>query len=638
MKRLFYETGKWLTVMAALTALSVIFAFVPQFSGLVTEKASAEELPASGTCGSGCTYTFDPETGLLTISGDGYIDSYAFSDHDEIKKAVIGKGIQLQFRCSVFENCDGLEEVVFSGRNYRICAYCFCNCTSLKKVSLCEDTTIIENCAFKGCKNLKDMALPESVTYIGAEAFSNCSSWENVSIPPKTGSIGSYAYVKCNKLGYAVLPQTIESLGENIFDNCTGLKKIRIETEGWNNNGREDDIFGEASFVEKLEYSAKTRQAADCRGLWRLKEITAESSNPYLTSVNGVLYSKDKTELITWPAHHEGKIPSHVKTIRSAAFYNKDNVKDPILLVIPETVKKIESKAFVTFTSRDYVVLGHDTEIAEDSFEVNDLCHVYVYPDNKKNQQSRCRYITSTQVVNLSEKMLMPGMNDYYYSSTNEALVTIMSNGIITRKGAGTAEVYAFGDGKAERYVVIAGYTDVPKNSYYYDAVYWATDEGITGGVKNPSTGLYDRFCPQNTCTRGQMVTFLWRMAGCPEPKSDQTTFTDLDKKAYYYKAVLWGTEKGIIGGYSDHTFRPENECTRKQAVTFLWRYYGKPEPMSMNSSFKDVKDKNAYYYKAVLWASEKGITGGYSDGTFQPENVCSRAQMVSFLYRCRKN
>ena len=166
---------------------------------------------------------------------------------------------------------------------------------------------------------------------------------------------------------------------------------------------------------------------------------------------------------------------------------------------------------------------------------------------------------------------------------------------------------------------------------YYYDAVYWAVDYGITAGYKDKN-GDFTTFKPENECSRGQIVSFLWRMRGCPEPKK-KPTYSDVKEGDYFYKAVAWAEEQGITGGYKDGTFRPQDPCTRAQIVSFLWRMAGTPEPTN-NPSFSDVKNKNAYYYKAVAWADEAGITGGYKDGTFRPDNKCSRAQTVTFLYR----
>ncbi|WP_253284564.1 S-layer homology domain-containing protein [Intestinimonas butyriciproducens] len=169
-------------------------------------------------------------------------------------------------------------------------------------------------------------------------------------------------------------------------------------------------------------------------------------------------------------------------------------------------------------------------------------------------------------------------------------------------------------------------FVDVPADAYYYDAVLWAAEEGITGGVDST------HFAPNATCTRAQAVTFLWRAAGSPAPKSSEMPFTDVAAGSYYYDAVLWAVENGITKGTSDTTFTPNAKCTRAQIVTFLWRSQKSPAADSVNP-FTDVA-ADAYYNNAVLWAAENGITGGTSATTFSPNNDCTRAQIVTFLYR----
>jgi len=168
-------------------------------------------------------------------------------------------------------------------------------------------------------------------------------------------------------------------------------------------------------------------------------------------------------------------------------------------------------------------------------------------------------------------------------------------------------------------------YTDVPAGSYYYDAVNWADLLGITKGIAP------DIFSPNGSCTRAQMVTFLWRAAGKPEPTTTDNPFTDLDEDAYYYKAVLWAAENDITVGIGDGKFDPDGTVTRAQSVTFLYRaLHGSA---AAGSGFADV-DPDAYYYAAVLWATENGITLGTGDGKFSPDDDCLRAQIVTFLYR----
>ena len=168
-------------------------------------------------------------------------------------------------------------------------------------------------------------------------------------------------------------------------------------------------------------------------------------------------------------------------------------------------------------------------------------------------------------------------------------------------------------------------FTDVHAEDYYYDAVLWAAQKGITGGMSDTL------FAPNAACTRAQIVTFLWRAAGSPEPKT-LSGFSDVPADSYYAKAVAWAVENGITGGTGDGKFSPDATCTRAQAVTFLYRASGAPA-VSGNAAFSDVAT-NAYYAAAVKWAEKNGITGGIGGGLFGSDNNCTRAQIVTFLYR----
>ena len=171
-------------------------------------------------------------------------------------------------------------------------------------------------------------------------------------------------------------------------------------------------------------------------------------------------------------------------------------------------------------------------------------------------------------------------------------------------------------------------FVDVPETAYYADAVDWAVENGITNG-KDAT-----HFAPKDDCTRAQIVTFLWRTAGEPEPATTVNPFVDVNPSAYYYKAVLWAVGEGITNGTDATHFSPNATCTRAHAVTFLWRMEGEPMPTNSRSSFADVQDMNAYYYYAVMWAVENGITNGTDPTHFSPKQTCSRAQIVTFLYR----
>ena len=172
-------------------------------------------------------------------------------------------------------------------------------------------------------------------------------------------------------------------------------------------------------------------------------------------------------------------------------------------------------------------------------------------------------------------------------------------------------------------------FIDVPAGSYYEDAVIWAVDKGITTGTSATT------FNPNGICTRAQAVTFLWRAAGSPAAKSAVMPFADVKAGSYYETAVLWAVEQGITKGTSDTMFSPDATCTRAQIVTFLWRANGSPAA-SGNSAFTDVAS-DAYYAAAVTWAEKNGVTGGIGGGLFGSGNNCTRAQIVTFIYRSVK-
>ncbi len=164
---------------------------------------------------------------------------------------------------------------------------------------------------------------------------------------------------------------------------------------------------------------------------------------------------------------------------------------------------------------------------------------------------------------------------------------------------------------------------------YYYTPVYWAFnhDPQITNGTAE------GRFSPNADCTRAQVVTFLWRAMGAPAPAGTAAPFKDVAEGQYYAEAVRWAVERGITRGTSEDRFSPDSACTRSQIVTFLWRAVDKPEPAAYGMPFKDVRT-GEYYYKAILWAANAGVTAGVTASAFHPADTCTRGQIVTFLHR----
>jgi len=171
-----------------------------------------------------------------------------------------------------------------------------------------------------------------------------------------------------------------------------------------------------------------------------------------------------------------------------------------------------------------------------------------------------------------------------------------------------------------------APFDDICGTDYYFEPIRWAVDEGITTGTSAAT------FSPNATCTRAQVVTFLHRSIGCPMPMPE-SPFIDVTGGEYDCDAVLWAAGSTITTGTSENTFSPNDTCTRAQVVTFLWRLFGCPTPSTGSNPFTDI-NSSAYYYNAVLWAVENGITDGTSATTFSPDATCTRGQIVTFLWR----
>lgn len=222
-------------------------------------------------------------------------------------------------------------------------------------------------------------------------------------------------------------------------------------------------------------------------------------------------------------------------------------------------------------------------------------------------------------------------------TSSQPFTVTITRAGTTTDGGTGGAGGGGIGGGGGGTVTPAPGgatqnpFVDVKQGDYYYDAVQWAVGKKITSGTSATT------FTPDGICTRAQTVTFLWRSQGSSKAAGAENSFTDVSKDAYYYDAVLWAVEQGITNGTSAATFSPDATVTRGQTAAFLWRVAKQPQVDQTANPFADVT-QDAYYYNAVLWAVAKEITNGTSSTTFSPDQGCTRAQIVTFLWRTNSN
>ncbi len=408
------------------------------------------------------------------------------------------------------------------------------------------------------------------VTAIGANAFALCNGLTEITIPSGVTAIGDHAFLTDRGLTEITLPDSVTAIGEGAFSG-TGLTGITLPA-GVKNIGP---------------------------GAFNGAAVTVAAGNrAFSSNAQGVLFNAAKTELLSAPATLTTyEVPAGVTAIGEDAFSSCYNLTS---VTVPSGVTTIKDGAFAFCVSLAKVVLPASVKsIGAGAFGwCDDLTDVYYRG-------------TEAQWAKISI--------DSSSDSGEEG-----GNGALT--GATIHCVGADGAVPGPDSDPDLPFTDVPAGAFYADAVKWALENDITTGTTTTT------FAPNKTCTREQIVTFLWRAYDCPEPKSTSNPFTDVAAGTPYYKAILWAAEEGITSGVSDTAFNPSGTCTRAQAVTFQYRAAGEP-PVSTGSAFADVP-AGAYYADAVSWAVANGITDGTTPTTFAPNTTCTRGHIVTFLWR----
>ncbi len=509
-------------------------------AGALPLSASAAEY--SGSCGDNLTWAI--EDGTLTISGTGAMEDSQRPWH------------------------------TYGG-----------NKGAYTKVVVESGVTTIGDYAFDSDYKVTQVTLPETLTSIGDHAF-DASGITGITIPSGVTTIGDSAFKSCHDLAYVQLPDTVTRIEDWAFWYCDSLTSIELP-DGLTYIGASAFLFSGINSIS-------------IPGTVTLGESVFDSSK--LTSVelgNGIAAlpaSTFRTSLV-----ESVDIPGSVKTIGNKAFYYCRELSD---VTLHEGLERIDAEAFYK--------CGSITEIT--------------IPSTCKTVGANAFYDTAVGTITV----LNPDCEiDVAYDSSG----TLGKVGVTTIRGykGSTAEKYAskYGysfealEGETETPV---SFSDVKAGDYFYQPVLWAVENDITAGTSATT------FSPNQACTRAQAMTFLWKAAGKPEPASSRNPFTDVKPDAYYYKAVLWAVEKGITSGTSATTFSPNQSCTRGQIVTFLYKAAGSPS-VSGSNPFKDVKSGD-YFYSPVLWAVKNGITSGTSATTFSPSQSCTRGQIVTFLYK----
>ena len=581
---------RWLGIALALCMVLSLLPF----------GAGAAEIVDSGECGENVTWTLD-SNGLLTISGTGDMENYnsgrnrsPFYDNESINRIVIEPGVT-SIGEDAFEECTGLTSVTIGNSVTSIGGGAFYGCSGLTSVKIPDSVTSIGNSAFNDCDSLTSVELPDSVTSIGVYAFSDCTSLASIAIPDGLTSIGVYAFSDCTGLTSVKFPNSLTSIGAYAFTRCTSLKSVELP-------GSLTSTGNEAFFKCSGLTNVKIGEGVTRIGEWAFSNCTN------LTSV---------------------EIPNSVKSIGNSAFLECASLKS---VELPDGLTSIGPNAFRDCAGLTSVTIpGSVTDIDNAAFlgcesltSVTMADGVVTITRYAFNNCKQLKTVTLPKTLEEVEDNAFDGtrVTDVYYNGTQEQWDNILIH--TGNEPLLKATLHLTGEPKPAS----NPFKDVSKDQYYYEPVLWAVNHEpqITAGTSATT------FSPSNPCTRGQIVTFLWRAKGCPEPTITKNPFTDVKSSDYFYKAVLWAVEKEITAGTSKTTFSPDATVTRAQTVTFLWRAEGKPAVKTANP-FKDVP-AGQYYTDAVLWAVKNEITAGTSATTFSPENPCTRAQIVTFLYR----
>ena len=596
-------------------------------------------------CFSGCT-------GLQEIRiprGVTGIGAYAFRDCSGAESLTIGDTVSI-IGSGAFRGCDGLQEVTVPKGTGVISPTAFADCTGLQSIRVEEgnehyfsdaegvlfnlDRTelISMPCGYSG-----SYTVPQTVTIIGENAFENCRGLRGITLPQGVTNIAERAFAGCTGLEELSLPHSLTHIGREAFLGCTALTGVTIPgSVTWMGNR----CFSGCSALEAFRVSGENRD--------------------YASAVDGVLFNKDGTELIAMPGAYAGTytVPREVTTIgdyafaecraltevtvsgnvpciSTGAFYNCTGLTR---VTLPESVRDIASDAFRNCSALGEICIPAGvTHIGDGAFRGCSALKSITIPEGVTDMENGVFY----GCKGLGTLFLPQGLDNVstgaFYECTALGKVgfggsekawkklKVLSNNLPLEN----ADLRFEKESEPEEPIPEEeiSFADVEEDGALAQAVAWAVEKGITNG-----TGA-GNFSPEQSCTRGQIVTFLWRAAGSPQPQTTENPFTDVEEGDYFYDAVLWAVDRGITGGMGDGKFSPHAMCNRAQAAVFLWRAQGEHAPGGRDNPFKDLTE-DAYYYDAVLWLVEQGISQGTAEGAFSPEGDCTRGQIVTFLYR----
>ena len=611
-------------------------------------------------------YAFQGCTSLASIdipNSVTRINHYAFSGCTSLASIDIPNSVT-RIGDSVFYGCTSLASVDIPNSVTGIGDSVFSGCTSLTNVDL-KSCSYIREKAFQGCTSLKNVTLSANLSSIGDFSFEGCTSLETINVN-KVSSIGNSAFSGCTALTTVYLPTSVKTIGNGAFRYCTSLADVYYAGDAAQWNAIKIEPYNEPLTGATIHYGG-TAHTHSYTAAVTAPTCTEQGYTTYTCSCgdsyksdykdalghdyqNGTCtrcgakdpgatppHTHDYKAVVTKPTCTEQGYTTYTCSICGDSY--KGDYKDARghLFVLGKCIRCGEkdpdshtheyTKTVVapTCTERGYTehvcscgssyktnytaALGHDYK--------NGLCTRCGAKDPSAHTHDYKAVVTEPTCTERGYTTYTCSVcGDSYKGSYVDPLGHDYKNGTCTRCGV-----------KDPNYKPQANFIDVAAGSYCYDAVQWAVANGITNGTDAT------HFSPNAGCTRGQVVTFLWRAAGEPVV-SGNVGFVDVAPGSYCYEAVKWAVANGITKGTDATHFSPNATCTRGQVVTFMYRAEGK-SAVGGSNGFVDVA-AGSYCYNAVQWAVANGITKGTDATHFSPNATCTRGQVVTFLYRAQ--